>query len=99
MTVRDPGKVAQHGCYAYFPGTGPAGALCLNCAHRTTTQGVDREYSYCGKWRELVPDRRIKTKPIDAYTPACKYFEQAQRKRFAGPPVTPHMSGLTVNND
>lgn len=97
--VRHPGKTAQHGCYAYLPGTGPAGQACLNCASRNTVRSAYGEHSYCRKWREMTPDRKIKQKTIDPYMPACKYFTPAARQRpVSDPPIAPLSSDMTINN-
>jgi hypothetical protein len=58
--------------YAYFQGTGPAGATCGGCVHCTR---IDKETVkvYCYKARLFV-GRDKPTKAIKASSAACKYF-------------------------
>lgn len=73
------GRLARHGCYAHFPGSGPDCETCMGCRHFAPDK--DERYQragqqppgVCNKWRALM-----KREPglIEALTPACKYFER-----------------------
>lgn len=65
---------AQHGCYAHFPGSGPADRTCRECSW-CEMHGAK---PYCNKFAELA---RIKAhRPgkgcIDGFTAACRYFQE-----------------------
>jgi hypothetical protein len=55
------------GCYATFPGSGPHGSKCCNCAHQAA-QGAQ---FICSKYSVLTGRRGA---PIDPGSPACRYF-------------------------
>lgn len=65
---------ATFGCYAHFPGTGPAGKTCSSCRHLAKGK-------FCMKWVSLMtrPTQRTNTVPkptaISPMTQACKFYE------------------------
>lgn len=63
----DTDKTARLGCYASFPGSGPASATCSGCAF----QSPDKAKFVCDKFQALTGR---KGKPISPATSACRYF-------------------------
>lgn len=60
-------KPKQHGCYAYFPGTGPDGSRCFDCQF---FRDISKK-GPCDKFKEMT-GRTGSNIPYDA--PVCKYF-------------------------
>jgi|tagenome__1003787_1003787.scaffolds.fasta_scaffold17268160_1 hypothetical protein len=67
MGVVDTGHTARHGCYAGIPGTGPERETCGRCRW-LLREGTRRT---CAKYRSLTGRNGG---PIDAGSPACRYF-------------------------
>jgi hypothetical protein len=69
MPLLSVNKTAKMGSYASFPGSGPSGMFCANCAHQT----ADRNKFVCGEFKRITGR---KGSPICTSSPACKYFEK-----------------------
>ena len=63
--------------YAYWPGTGPAGATCKSCEHYTITKAS--EFAPGGYCKKAAMYRNAKPITIPASTAACKYFREPPR--------------------
>lgn len=68
--------MSQPGTTAYFPGTGPAGRTCKDCAHFAPHRQRSR-WGWCGWARRRIRQAR----PIRDYLESCKYFEIAAPPR------------------
>lgn len=66
--LKNVGKTAKHGCYAFMPGTGPSLYRCVDCAFGET----DKTKFFCGKFFML---RGFRGDPIPKHAKTCKYFE------------------------
>ena len=75
----------------HFSGTGPAGAVCRDCKHRTVllvkgpkdSEGKvqmvpSMTHMLCGKTLEYFNFKKNKTKEIPMHASACKYFEKKE---------------------
>lgn len=84
--VRSTLKIAQHGAYAHFPGTGPADKRCSDCAHLVSTKSQHKTRYDCAKWAALQKSMgnksRAKSQPINNASLSCKYFEQAPPRAY-----------------
>jgi hypothetical protein len=60
-------RKAALGCFASFPGSGPAGEICSRCSLLTP----EGSRFVCDKYRQLTGR---KPKPISPNSSACRYF-------------------------
>lgn len=66
---------------AHFPGSGPPGRDCKQCAF-FNTHGFANVTTYRGKCDKVARMRDISTKKVRAIhgsTPSCKYFKEAEQ--------------------
>lgn len=71
--------------FAYFPGTGPSGKRCGQCAHFRLKSGTcepGKEKFFCDKARAFIAVEH-ETDAIPRDSPACKYFEEKQTETKA----------------
>lgn len=59
--------------YAHFPGTGPAGRTCRECAW---FDRLKAHQGKCAKWARLTGQPVKKAKLIGAVTQSCRHFEE-----------------------
>jgi hypothetical protein len=73
--VRNPNTVNRFGSYAYFPGTGPAGRVCADCAASHTVRGL----VYCRTFAVITGK---KGRPIKGDTPSCRDYQRRERQEI-----------------
>lgn len=68
----DAMRRVRHGAYAHFPGTGPRGRHCSDCAYFD---------GRCDKYTEMMQVEKRENQPaISGGARACRYFVQRQEK-------------------
>jgi hypothetical protein len=75
----------QTATFAYFPGTGPSGRRCSECAHLKAKTGkfaAGKEKFFCDKARIFI-NVAHETQAIPRDSPACKYFEEKAKEAAA----------------
>lgn len=82
--LKNINKTAQHGAYAWFPGTGPEGRTCRTCEHVWCKQGDPRGrnaagfqhvWGVCGKYAALKGERVPACPKIKLNSAACREYE------------------------
>lgn len=64
--------------FAYFPGTGPAGATCASCAHvQAVIFAKGRARFSCDLVRNMLNNANS-ARDIPGNTPACKYWQKRE---------------------
>jgi hypothetical protein len=71
--VRNPNGFNRFGSYAYFPGTGPVGRVCGDCAASFVIRGK----VYCRKFLEITGKRG---NPIQGDSAACRDYQRRGRQ-------------------
>lgn len=69
--------------YAHFPGQGPQGAHCRDCAHAGMSKAANGRETWWGNqaaaFCQITPSHEVKPSGLGALrplTPACKYYER-----------------------
>jgi hypothetical protein len=71
--VRNPNGINRFGSYAYFPGSGPEGRVCADCAASHTVRGQ----VYCRTFSVITGKRG---NPIKGDSASCREFERRGRQ-------------------
>lgn len=80
VQVGSAGRKRKFGGYAHFPGTGPDGKQCRDCAHM---QEAGTRKRVCAEWARLMQEEGPPKswRSIDSAASACKYFAQAEKRQ------------------
>ena len=70
--VRNPNQMNRFGSYPYFPGTGPEGRVCADCAASFTVRGA----VYCRTFAVITGKRG---RPIKGDSPSCRDYQRRER--------------------
>lgn len=74
--TRNPNAINRFGSYAYFPGTGPEGRMCADCAASHTLRGK----VYCRTFSVITGKRG---QAIDGASPSCREYQRRERQEVS----------------